>query len=169
MSSKLGRSVIASLFRLRPQIGDAAWRVQRRRLLAALAIGALAACADESEPESVAPPAPPPGPERFLVQQVDRLSLGRTHDGFMLAAFGVAETAGWRLPRLEPAGSGLGPDGFLTFDFTAIPPAEGVAAPEGARRVRADVELSPTMLRGAAGVRVRAASGAVEAAFGGGE
>jgi hypothetical protein len=167
MSSKLGRSLIGPLSLASPEIGEPARRIQRRRLLAALAALALAGCADEPAPAPE--PAPEPaGPVAERILRVDGLTLGRTHDGFMLAAFGVAETAGWRLPRLEPVGSGPGADGFLTFDFLAIPPEAPVAAPESARRVRADAPIDPGALRGAAGVRVRAATGAVEAAIGGG-
>ncbi len=165
MSSKLGRSLIGPLSLASSEIGEVARRIQRRRLLAALAALVLAGCADEPAP---APEPEPAGPVAERILRVDGLTLGRTHDGFMLAAFGVAETAGWRLPRLAPVGSAPGADGFLTFDYVAIPPEAPLAAPESARRVRADAPIDPGALRGAAGVRVRAATGAVEAAIGGG-
>jgi hypothetical protein len=125
---------------------------------------ALSACGGE-DPNAVPPPEPAPFAEELRIARVDRLEFGRAARGFVLAAYGVTDTAGWREPRLDPVADGPGPDGFLVYDFVALAPLDPVVTPEPARILRADVVISPEALRSAAGVRVRAASGSVETRF----
>jgi hypothetical protein len=134
-------------------------------VIGALALALLAACSDEPEPAPIVDPGPPPGPATALVARVESLSLGRTHDGFALAAFGFADAAGWRMPALVRAAGGVSVDGFLTYEFVAIPPETPVAAAEPARRLRADAMVSATELRAATGVRVVAQDNVIEAPF----
>jgi hypothetical protein len=132
-----------------------------RGVLMAAAAVALAACARDEPPpapQSVAPPVEAP----VLIARVGTLEVGRTRTGFMLAALGEADGVGWRAPRLRPAREGLSPDGFLEFEFVAIPPAE---PGPGVQRLRADAPLPPQAITGAAGLRVIARQGDAEGVF----
>ena len=132
-----------------------------RALLIAAAALALAACADEPPPPAAVAP-PPPADERVPVARVTGLEVGRTRTGFVLAALGEAEGTGWRAASLRPAREGLAPDGYLEFEFVAIPPA---TPGPGAQRLRADAPLPPEALTGAAGLRVIARDGDAEGFF----
>lgn len=108
-------------------------------------------------------------PDKVAVQRIETLELGRLYDGYMLAAFGIAPGAGYYQPELAPRfGGRVGPDGFYEFDFVVRPPEDvsaGAAAPESARAVRADFELTTEMLRVSRGVRVWSARESVEGRF----
>jgi hypothetical protein len=142
--------------------------VNRRRAVvqfaALLCAGLLAGCADDPQPEAAAEVEAILSPAR-PVARVTRLEIGRARNGFVLAAVGVSEGAGWRSPRLEPVFDGPGPDGYLVFDFLAIPPNDMLAAPEPARTLRADALIAPDVLQRSLGVRVRGSGEAVEIAF----
>jgi hypothetical protein len=140
-----------------------------RTALAAAAIGvALAGCTISGNLGGGATAGPPPIDEALLrpVGRVDELLVGRTFDGVVLTAFGEAPGAGWTAGRLRPRGPG--PDGFLEFDFVALPPpADSPPAADDPRlrRIRADLPLALDELGGAAGLRVIAAGGARAVGF----
>ena len=108
-------------------------------------------------------------PAKVAVNRIENLELGRLYDGFMLTAFGIAPGTGYYQPELRPRFGGRpGPDGLFEYDFVVRPPADanaGADAPITARIVRADLELTPAMLRGARGVRVWSARDSVEGRF----
>lgn len=138
-------------------------------LVAAL-MGLAGCAADDSEPASLfaedpAPPAAPPVP----VQTVTSVELGRTRDGFIITALGTAPGLGYARPQLQPRREGApGTDGYLDFDFVAVPPAPGFALPQGdpaARGLRADYAVRLRALRGAGGIRIHARDGGVQMQF----
>ncbi|MGG7565975.1 hypothetical protein ACQ5SO_07420 [Rhodovulum sp. DZ06] len=154
-----------------------------RVLLGAAALGALGACSvgdlweetPEVEVQVLAPSQPQQREtvgqvevsERRAVERVDRLEIGRVHEGLMLSAFGTAPRQDWFSARLEPRREGLpGPDGFIEFDFVAAPPElNGFSAAETPgsatqRAMRADAAIEEANLAGAAGLRVHAAGNA---------
>lgn len=142
--------------------------------VAAAAVLALAGCEDvgallDFESDRDAEVAAPVGPPKVSVVRIDELELGRLFSGFMLTAVGVAPALGYYAPELRPRfGGELGPDGFYEFDFVAAAPPEPVQSDVSgiaARRIRADFEITPEMLRAARGVRVWSARGNVEGRF----
>lgn len=97
------------------------------------------------------------------VEQLAGLEIGRTRDGIVLSAYGVAPGIGYSQPTLTPRRGGtLASDGYLDFDFVATPPDRGFGLGQGgnskARLVRADRLLSTRLLRGVVGVRVHSAT-----------
>ena len=150
-------------------------RIKAAKTAVALAAAfALAGCEDvgalldfESSEETAV--AAPVGPPKDSVVRIDELELGRLFSGFMLTAVGVAPGLGYFAPELRPRfGGELGPDGFYEFDFVAAAPPEPVKSDVSgiaARRIRADFEITPDMLRAARGVRVWSARGNVEGRF----
>lgn len=103
------------------------------------------------------------------VEDVRLLEIGRTRDGVMVSAYGIAPGIGYSRPRLEPRRGGrIGTDGFLDFDFVADPPDPGFALPQGqarARILRADRLLGVETVRAAQGLRVHGASGGQQLVF----
>lgn len=103
------------------------------------------------------------------VQAVREIEIGRTRDGFVVTAYGTAPALGYAVPQLRARRDGKpGADGFLDFDFVALPPKPGLERPQGsiaARSVRADILLTQREMRGATGIRVHALSGGVQVAF----
>ncbi|MEM6945928.1 MAG: hypothetical protein AAF416_16295 [Pseudomonadota bacterium] len=95
---------------------------------------------------------------REPVENVGRVEVGRTRNGFAVSAYGVAPTTGFSQPILSLRRDGsLALDGFLEFDFLALAPDPGLAMPRGqiaARRIRADRVLKPDELQGARGLRI---------------
>ena len=125
----------------------------------------------EDEPPAAPEVADPEAnlPPKVAVRRIENLELGRLYNGFMLTAFGIAPGTGYYQPELRPRyGGQLGPDGLFEYDFVVRPPADTTAgqdAPITARVVRADMELTPAMLRGSRGVRVWSARDSVEGRF----
>ncbi|MEL6792185.1 MAG: hypothetical protein AAFP78_01940 [Pseudomonadota bacterium] len=145
-------------------------------LLKALACAALiAGCSTlpdlglTSDPAEEAAEAEANLPPKIAVNRIENLELGRLFDGFMLTAFGVAPGTGYYQPELRPRYGGRpGPDGLFEYDFVVRPPStanRGADAPITARLIRADIELTPEMLRGSRGVRVWSARDSVEGRF----
>ncbi len=133
--------------------------------------GGLAGCGlfgdDDPTPEAVAPD--PAAVESVNVQAVQRLEIGRSRAGLVLAAFGTAPGLGFSKPRLVARRDGApGADGMLDYDFVVDTPPRGVALPPGtpkARSVRADVEISVATAQQVRGVRVHANVGGVQMLF----
>lgn len=138
-----------------------------RLAAAALAGFALSGCSDDEPPaaqaqaEQIAPKVP--------VQRIESLELGRLYKGYMLTAYALAPGAGYYEPELRQRYGGQpSADGFYEFDFMVRPPdipGDYGAEPASARQIRGDFELSVDDLRGAAGVRVWSANGALEGRF----
>lgn len=97
------------------------------------------------------------------VVEVTNIEIGRTRDGLVITAVGVAPGVGYASPDLTPRRDGQpGPDGYLDFDFVArapLTPTAGGQAPARARAIRADHLVSIRNLRGARGIRIHAAEG----------
>lgn len=108
------------------------------------------------------------GPQKILLNQVEKLELGRLERGYMLTVIGAAATTGFWAPELRLRNGGaLATDSFYEFDFIAAKPnvkPKGVA-PLNARLIRADYEITPEMLRAARGVRIYTADGSVDGRF----
>lgn len=145
-------------------------RLARALLLPAL-LGGLAGCGlfGGSEEEAAVPPAVEAARRAEPVDSVSRIEIGRTRDGYLLSAFGVAPGTGFGGPRLVARrDGGTGPDGYLDFDFLAVPPDQGFAMPQGdqrARTIRADLALRQRQIEGAAGIRVHAFRNRAELRF----
>lgn len=80
-------------------------------LLAAGAIGATA---------TGAAPAKAPACDRQILYQIDSARISTEPDGFLIDAFGVAESAGWSNPGLVVVGSDKA--GIVHVDFVACRP-----------------------------------------------
>lgn len=129
-------------------------------LLALFATGGLSACGlfgGEEEPTPVEQAAEA---ERRAepVQALQRIEIGRTRSGYVITAFGTAPGTGYGGAALRARRDGSpGPDGFLDFDFVAVPPDPAFNLPQGtisARAIRADVQVTERQLRGVQGFRV---------------
>lgn len=138
-----------------------------RLTLAAMMVAALPSCSffGDDAAEVAADTAAPVRP----VQEIRAIEVGRTWDGIMVTAFGLAPGLGYAEPRLEARRGGRpAPDGYLDFDFVATAPAPGFEMPRGrpeARIMRADRLIGINAARGVAGIRVHAASGGRAIAF----
>ncbi len=97
------------------------------------------------------------------VLEVTNIEVGRTRNGIVITALGVAPGLGYAAPELRPRRDGQpGPEGYLDFDFVARAPATPVNAAQAsprARLVRADHLIALAELRGARGIRIHAAEG----------
>lgn len=141
-------------------------------LSAMLATG-LAGCSlfgsDEEEVAEVPQPVAPAEAPRLPVAEVERLEIGRTRGGVMLAAFGRAAGPGYSRGGLVARNGGRpAQDGLLDFDFVAAAPPAGVDLPAPTprnRAIRADAEVSIEDIRGVRGVRVHGARGGVQVLF----
>ena len=140
-----------------------------RLTLAALMLAALPGCSSfgGDEPETVEPV--PTAPAVLPMEDVRSVEIGRTWDGLVLTAFGLAPGLGYADPRLEARRGGrLAPDGYLDFDFVATAPAGGSDLPRGrpeARLLRADRLIGLEAASRAKGVRIHAARGGRAIAF----
>ena len=97
------------------------------------------------------------------VVEVEDIEIGRTRDGLVITAIGLAPGVGYASPDLRPRRDGQpGPDGYLDFDFVARAPLTPVAGGQNATRarlIRADHLIAIRDLRGARGIRIHAAEG----------
>lgn len=135
-----------------------------------LLVPLLSACAmlggddDTAQAEAAAP-------QRLAVpvQEVGGIEVGRTRDGILVTAYGLAPGLGYSEAELRPRRDGrLGTDGFLDFELVARPPDPGFALPQGqpqARAVRADRVLRLRDVQGAVGLRVHDAQGGRQVLF----
>lgn len=139
-------------------------------IVAATALGACSLLPDGPlfDEEKAAAAAAAKLPPKVPVQRIRNLELGRLFNGYMLTAFAEAPGIGYYQPELKIRYNGeQASDGFFEFDFLVRPPGTDVAetGSEAARAVRADFELTPEMLRRAAGVRIWSESDSVEGRF----
>lgn len=138
-----------------------------RLIVAALLLAPLAGCSafggdDATEPAEVIEPAVRP------VDEIRGIEIGRTRDGIVVTAFGIAPTLGYADPRLEARRGGrVAEDGFLDFDFVATIPDPAAAVPGNpeARLLRADRLITIEAARQARGLRIHGVSGGRAVAF----
>lgn len=77
-----------------------------------LAAGAISATAADAAPKSSC--------DQQMLMQIDSARISTEPDGFLVDAFGVAESAGWSNPTLVVTGKGA--NGVVTVDFVACRP-----------------------------------------------
>lgn len=143
-----------------------------RPLAITLVLAPLAACSvfgGDAEEESVA--AAPVAAEPMIrpIESVRGVEIGRTRDGVVLTAYGIAPGLGYASPQLrERRGGRIGTDGYLDFDFVATAPDREFQLPEGkpqARILRADRLLAIEVLQQARGIRIHDARGGQQIEF----
>lgn len=104
------------------------------------------------------------------VQALQRVEIGRTRTGYVITAFGTAPGTGWGGATLRARRDGRpGTDGFLDFDFVAVPPDPEFGLPQGtisARAIRADAQVTERQLRGVQGFRVHTLTNAGQVVLG---
>ncbi len=103
------------------------------------------------------------------VEAVRNVEIGRTRNGYVITARGVAPGLGYGAPELRVRRQGkAGPDGFIDYDFVAQAPDPNFNLGEGAveaRAVRADLHVTARDLRGAVGIRIHGVSGGLQLQF----
>lgn len=97
------------------------------------------------------------------VVAVTQVEMGRTRNGLVITAYGLAPGVGYSMPELRPRRDGKpAPDGYIDYDFVARAPLKPLAvqdASKSARTVRADRPVDFKDLRGTKGIRIHAAKG----------
>ena len=103
------------------------------------------------------------------VEVVRHVEIGRTRNGYVITARGVAPGLGHGAPELRARREGkVGPDGFIDYDFVAQAPDPNFNPGEGtvqARMVRADLHVTARDLQGAIGIRIHGISGGLQMLF----
>jgi hypothetical protein len=136
-------------------------------LAAALALGGCSKSKSDDEKNAGAQVAP----QVIYVPAatVRSLEIGTTRNGYVITAHGFAPGIGFSVPALRPRREGRpGLDGYIDLDFVARAPDPALNLGEGsvpARAIRADLHLTTTQLRGAAGIRVHGTSGGLQINF----
>jgi len=145
---------------------------QSMRIPAALALAAalaLGGCSSSGPDNPATGQDAVPAEVYAPVEAVREIEIGRTRDGIVLTAIGVAPGLGYSVPELRARREGqIGPDGFLDFDFVAKAPDPRLQLGEGspqARTVRADLHLKSREVQGATGLRVHGIAGGLQVVF----
>jgi hypothetical protein len=103
------------------------------------------------------------------VETVRQIEIGRTRNGYVITAHGVAPGLGHGAPELRARREGkVGPDGFIDYDFVAQAPDPNLNLGQGtvqARMIRADLHVTARDLQGAVGVRIHGVSGGLQMLF----
>lgn len=103
------------------------------------------------------------------VEVVRHIEIGRTRNGYVITARGVAPGLGHGAPELRVRREGkVGPDGFIDYDFVAQAPDPNLNLGQGAvqaRMIRADLHVTARDLQGAVGVRIHGVSGGLQMLF----
>jgi len=103
------------------------------------------------------------------VEEVRHIEIGRTRNGYVITARGIAPGLGHGKPELRARRDGkVGPDGYIDYDFVAQAPDPGLNLGQGSEQasmVRADLQVTARDLRGAIGVRIHAVSGGLQMRF----
>jgi len=149
----------------------ASWRKFVARAAVAVALSApMGACSWFGDDEPEAPVAVTPvirAPVQVLA--VRAVEIGRTRDGLVITAYGTAPGLGYGSPTLQTRREGQpASDGFVDYDFVALPPDPGFELPQGsveARELRADALVKIEDLQGAAGIRVHGRERSVQMGF----
>ena len=80
--------------------------------------------------------------DRQIVMQIDSAKISVEPDGFVISAFGVSESAGWKSPTLIVASEG---NGVATVDFVACrPPVSAQVLTPIQTHVTLDLDLANT-------------------------
>lgn len=92
------------------------------------------------------------------ITSVRRIEIGRTRDGVLVSAFGLAPGLGYSLPVLQARRGGRpNGNGIVEFDFVVTAPDPALDLPDGslsARKIRADLPIAATQLGAVRGFRV---------------
>ncbi len=103
------------------------------------------------------------------VDKVLNVEIGRTRNGFLISATGLAPGLGYGAPELRARREGRpGPDGFIDYDLVAQAPDPRRNLGQGevsARRITAGLPVRSDALRGATGIRVHGLSGGIMMQF----
>jgi hypothetical protein len=103
------------------------------------------------------------------VEVVRHIEIGRTRNGYVITARGVAPGLGHGAPELRARREGkVGPDGFIDYDFVAQAPDPNFNLGQGAvqaRMIRADLHVTARDLQGAVGIRIHGVSGGLQVLF----
>lgn len=140
---------------------------------AVAAVLALGGCSWFSSDDDETEAAPAEQPETTAiyvpVEAVRDIEIGRTRNGYVITARGVAPGLGHGAPELRARRQGkAGPDGIIDYDFVAQAPDPGFNLGQGsveARMIRADLHVTANDLKGAAGIRIHGVSGGLQMLF----
>ena len=103
------------------------------------------------------------------IEQVLAVEVGRTRNGYVISANGLAPGLGYSAPELRPRRDGRpGLDGFIDYDFTVQAPDPRRQLGQGtpsARRIQVRHQIKNDDLRGAIGLRVHGLRGGVQMRF----
>jgi hypothetical protein len=136
-------------------------------ITAALALGGCSMFGPDDEEEAAA--AEQAAARYVPIEAVRHIEVGRTRNGYVITARGVAPGLGHGAPELRARREGkVGPDGFIDFDFVAQAPDPNLNLGEGsvqARMVRADLHLAARDLQGAVGIRIHGEKGGLQMRF----
>jgi hypothetical protein len=135
---------------------------------ATLALGGCSLFDSDDEEEAVA--IQRAAAARYVPIEVVRdVEIGRTRNGYVITARGVAPGLGHSAPELRARREGkAGPDGFIDFDFVARAPDPNLNLGQGAaqaRMVRADLHVTARELQNAVGIRIHGISGGLQMLF----
>jgi len=137
-------------------------------IAAALALGGCSLFGSNDDNTAAAEQAAPV-PVYAPIETVSHIEIGRTRNGYVITARGVAPGLGYGAPELRVRRQGkAGPDGFIDFDFVAQAPDPSFNLGEGtlqARAIRADLHVTARELQGAAGIRIHGVSGGLRMLF----
>ena len=138
-------------------------------LAAALALGGCSWFGSDDEEAAAAAEQTGLGAVYAPIETVRHIEIGRTRNGWVITAHGVAPGLGYGAPELRARRQGkAGPDGFIDYDFVAQAPDPGFNLGEGAveaRAVRADLHVTASDLQGAVGIRIHGISGGLQMQF----
>jgi hypothetical protein len=103
------------------------------------------------------------------IEAVLHVEIGRTRNGYVITAHGVAPAIGYGAPELRARREGkAGPDGIIDFDFVAQAPDPNLNLGDGpveARSIRADLLVTARELEGSAGIRIHGLKGGLQMKF----
>lgn len=138
--------------------------------IAVMATLGLAGCGDSEEKAEALAAEQAAEAARFEpVVRVLNVEMGRTRNGYLISATGIAPGLGYASPELRVRREGRpGPDGFIDFDFIAQAPDPRRNLGRGevaARRINAGLAVLPNELRGAKGIRVHGLNGGIVMQF----
>ena len=136
-------------------------------IAAMLALGGCSLFGSDDEAETTASEQ---AAARYVpIETVRHIEVGRTRNGYVITARGVAPGLGHGAPELRARREGkVGPDGFIDYDFVAKAPDPNFDLGQGtvqARMVRADLHVTARELRGAVGVRIHGIEGGLQMRF----
>ncbi|MEK6216892.1 MAG: hypothetical protein N2B03_06695 [Boseongicola sp.] len=103
------------------------------------------------------------------IEAVLHVEIGRTRNGYVITAHGVAPGIGYGAPELRARRQGkAGPDGIIDFDFVAQAPDPNLNLGDGpveARSIQADLLVTAKELEGSAGIRIHGVKGGLQMKF----